>query len=141
MALFVFLAAAAGARIVRTNLLVHTNGLRHLLTARVLTVGGRHGRLDGTAAAYRAHLRTLRAGHHLVLLRAVLAHVLTLRRLCLTHLVRVAGRNLGTHEDGDGAVVEAVQHLLEQAERLDLVDEQRVLLLVTGRLHAVAQFV
>ena len=50
-------------------------------------------------------------------------------------------RDVGTHQEGDDVLVDVLQHGLEQVERLELVDDQRVFLLVGGVLHRFLQVV
>ena len=110
VALFVFLAAAARTRVVRTRFLVHMYRLGTLLLTRVTACrSGCPGRL----------CRLL----HRIFLRAVAAVVHTALLLCLLYTVGFLRMNLSTQQDSNSTAVERVKHLFEDIERLKLVDQ------------------
>ncbi len=70
----------------------------------------------------------------------------TARRLGSLAALRGRGRlltdeNLSAHEGGHGLGVEVAEHVLEEMERLDLINHEGVFLLVGGILHRLAQLV
>ncbi len=62
-------------------------------------------------------------------------------RFCFTHIGCILHRDLCTHEDAGGAVVDFANHLIEQLYALKLKDDQRVFLFVTGVLYRMFQIV
>ena len=118
MAVLVLLAATAGAGVVAADLLLHTDRLGDLLLLSVAV------RLGQQVLALLADLRLVDA-----------------LRTRLTHGVRVLCRDVGTHQEGDDVLVDVLQHGLEQVERLEFVDDQRVFLLLGGVLHRLLKVV
>ena len=107
MAVLILLAASAGAGVIAAYFHLFADRLRDLPLLRVAV------RLCQQVLTLLADLRLVNA------LRARLADS-----------VRVLRRDVGTHQEGDDVLVDSFQHGLEQVERLQLVDNQRVFLLV-----------
>jgi hypothetical protein len=110
MAVLVLQAAAARARIIATDLLLDVDrGIALFLTA-----------IGSQVIVARLH-----SGEVRVLL------------LSLAHLavVVLTQRNVGHEKERDDALVDAVHHLLKEIVALELVDKQRILLFVRGRLN------
>ena len=85
-------------------------------------------------------LLTVRA--QVLALSTHLAHVRAAgRRLGRTGLVLVTQRDEGAEQERQGALVQLLQHRCEEVVALELVDHQRVLLLIGSVLHALAQVV
>ena len=71
-----------------------------------------------------------------------LAHFyVALGRLLLAFGRSFLYRYLAAHQNGDGLVVDLVDHRIEQVDRFELVDQQRVFLFVAGVLYGVLQVV
>ena len=88
------------------------------------------------------------------LLFAILAHILALFRSSLAHLYLAGSlgslrgfsrsllyRDLSTHQDRDSLIINLIHHGIKQVHRFQLVNQQRVFLLVTCILHGVFQLV
>lgn len=129
MAVFVFLAAAAGAEIVAADFRAGLDGHGTLL----LSMAGRCcGTLLGFTGQIAAALAvvaglTVAFGHgalHFGLGRLLLSAFGLLLSRTLLYV------ELSAHQSRDHLHVEIVEHILEEVERLYLVDYQRILLLV-----------
>ena len=125
-AVFVFLAAATGAGVVAAHFLLDMHGLGLGTLAGLLAGGLVHGALGVGGGAVVAGLEAF-------LLGAGLAS--------LFHLVLLAHGQAGADEEGGNLAVDFEQHLLEEVEALEFVDEQGVFLLVGGVLDAGFEFV
>ena len=78
---------------------------------------------------------------HRIFLGAITAVVLTALLLCLLYAIGFLLMNLSAKEDGYRAAVEVIEHALEDIERLELVDQQRVFLLIGRVLHGLLEVI
>ena len=122
VALLELLTTAAGTRVVAARQFFHTDGLHGLALACV-----------AGCSLLLLHIREVAT--RLLILRAALGSRLIGSRRGLQ-----LGYH-GTHDDGDGAVVDGIDHVVEELDTLEFEDEERVLLLVAGVVHAVLEFV
>lgn len=99
MAILVLLTASAGTRVVATDCLGSTERFPFRLFARVACGGCL---LVGVA--------------QILLLLLVTAHVLTFFGSGLAHFLRFLYRYLSAHQDGDGLVIDFVDHGVEQVD-------------------------
>ena len=107
MTVLVFLTASAWAWVVATHFLFNSNRLGDLSLLRVAI---------GLRQEIVALLAQLRPIHSLGLM--------------LTHIIRVLYRNVGQHQERYDILVDFLDHSLEEVERLEFVNHQRVFLLV-----------
>ena len=118
VAVLVFLTAAARTCIVTSHLLLHMDrGVALRLAAVCHKVG--------PAGLELAHVCCLT----------------TLLRYLTRRCIGVSKRNLSSEKERKDILVKVFQHLAEEVEALELVDEERVLLLVCGVLYRLLQVV
>lgn len=132
VAILVFFARTARTRIISSNLWsLIDNRLTWLTLTGVSACGPLHCLL---------HLRRL-----VVVLTAMGFHILRSAWLLFCSrtldLFRVRHWQRHSHENRDGAVVYFINHIIEQGDRLELKDKQRILLFVACILYGVLQLV
>src|SRR5690554_2001981 len=121
--IFIFLPASTGTRIVSSHLLLHADRFQLSLL-----------RLSGSSVGSGSPT-------HFILLGAVFAVIGLLIGCSLADTLRILYRYLPTHQDRHGFCIDLVNHHLEEVERFELVDQQRILLFVAGVLNRMAKFI
>ena len=120
MAIFVFLAAAARTRVVSPDFLFR------MYRCRFALVG----------------LACCRSGSESRSLQFVYIHLCPLLAFALNRLrILLLDRDIGLVEYRKDVAIDLFEHLREEVVRLELVNQQRVFLLVRSVLHALAQIV
>ena len=123
VAILVFLSATAGAGVVSSYF------------------GGGFYRFGALLRSIGLCAVVLLRASYLLFLGTIPAVILSCFGCSFFYLLRVARRYLSTHKDRYGFGIDGIDHFLEESERFEFEDKQRVLLFVAGVLHRLAQLV